>query len=191
MAKYFIHEGMEFKTIEVLPATVGSAASTNLQAVDLISVAKALGTSIISGADDDALKVTLVAIWETVKSNALQELNRDILRQTAALNGNATPGTAGDASEAATINYLSAQYILPPEFTNVLYALPDTTSSVSDRMNYALVKSLEIRHDNIIKHDSSTSAWEAWRRYSLAKASQADRNAAIGGYLVNPGTTTD
>ena len=177
MAKYFVYEGMQFKTI-----AVGSISS---QAVDLLSVITAIGTTIIA---DDA---TMRAIWTGSSGDAVQALNRDILNQTAVLNPDLTPGTAPDDSVTATINSLSTQYILPPGFTDVLYAIPDPATSEANRRNYALVKSLEIRHDNIRKHDTAAIAWQAWRRYVANIDFTRDNVTARSGYLVNPGTTSD
>lgn len=191
MAKYFVHGGMPFKTVEVTPASFGVMGNDNLDSVDMISVAKALGTDIIAGADDDALKATLVAVWNgSQTAGSIQDLNQDILDETAPLNQSATPGTGDDASEAATINYLSWQYILPPGFTDVLYTLPDYDSTnaaatLTNRREYALVKSLEVRHNNIRKHSSEAAAFEAWRRYIVATEASSDRSQAESGYLIN------
>lgn len=192
MAKYFVHQGMEFTTIEIEPSKVGSTGSINLQAVDLISVAKVLGTDIISGANDPALKTTLTAVWNTAKSNEIQELNRDILNRTAPLNAEAMPGDGADENRAATINILSAQYILPPGFADVLFELPDydatdpvPTTTIDTRRRRAIVKSLEIRHDRFIKFEELSDAWQAWRRYVEATDFNADQQAAIRGYLIS------
>lgn len=202
MAKYFVYEGLEFKTIDALPGTFGLSGNENLPAVDLISVGTALGTDIITATPD--IKTTISNLWNTEgkagitadpvppadRNDAIQELNRTVLRQRAALNGNAMPGAGDDQSVPATINNLSWQYILPPGFVDVLYSLPTSSTSGTDRREYALVKSLQIDHRNIIKKTSASAAWDAWRRVAVLTDLITDRESALANYYVNPSLVT-
>lgn len=202
MAKYFVHEGLEFQTIEVPPVTIGFSGNTNLQAITAESVIAALGTTIL--ADVDAYK----AVWNTEQApGTIRQLNQDIFRRKVRLIADTTPGTGSDATVTANINSLSAQYILPPGFTDVLHELPDyvvreqfgqipgesvgafntrLATARAARRNYALIKSLETRHDNIIKHDTANVAWESWRRYIEVTEASEDKSGAESGYLVKP-----
>lgn len=212
MAKYFVHEGLEFQTIEVRPVTIGFSGNTNLQAITAESVIAALAdgttTGIIPGADAAAQLLAYNAVWNTEQApGTIRQLNQDIFRRKVRLIADTTPGTGSDATVTANINSLSAQYILPPGFSDVLHELPDYVvreqfgqipgESVSafntrlatvrgTRRNYALIKSLEIRHDNIIKHDTANVAWEAWRRYVEVTEASEDKSGAESGYLVKP-----
>lgn len=189
MAKYFVAEGLEFQTVELLPVQLDSAAtgSTHVDACTLESVVTALGDTIVMGANIAAQITTIRGWWtETGITDTFQKLAREILNANAPL----VVGAIRGRGEATTNNFhqLAHQYILPPyvaEGISVLSSSSTSTTRTQER-NRIAVEALSVRHDNIIKHDSAAGAWEAWVAYYVAVAAQDDLTAANRGYLINP-----
>ena len=98
------------------------------------------------------------------------------------------PGFGVDSSIMGRYHRLSHQYILPVGLSDCIAAPPQTSSpatakSSTDRI---VLKSLEVRHDNIIKHATALQAWEAWVAYTITSDSESEKALARSGYLVTP-----
>ena len=194
MAKYFVHEGLQFETIEVAPASIGQSGNMPINAVTLQSVAEALGSSadntnpgVLAGADADARLSTLKGYWSTTGiTDQYLNLIKELLDERAEVFPNKISGVNTDSSVMADFHKLSASYILPIGISNAMANLPATTTDAgrTAARNRLVVKSLEVDHTNIIKHGTQAEAREAWVAYTLA-STDGEQQLARQGYLVN------
>lgn len=186
--KYFVHEGLQFQTIEV-PDRAYSSTGSNTQysdAVTLESVVAALGTGIVTGADTAAQIVTIRGWW--TGGSGLQEFSRESVDLNSPLLSVSTLTRDKDVNTGAgqNLHQTSSQYILPPNISLAISALPGAVGDAANARNQLIVRALEVKHDNIQKHAQPTNAWHAWRQYIAVEEFTQERAKAVTNYLINP-----
>ena len=194
MAKYFVHEGMQFQTISVSATRFNGPLNATYECVTLESIADALGTEVVAGADTTARSTALQAFFAEDPTPPLtdryQILARELVNQKASIDPDDTPGAGADSTTTAHIHGLSHQYILPPGLSDGMTVVPASNSDIGSSRDRISVKALEVRHDNIKKHETTTEAWDAWVAYIISNQSTAEQSLAEQGYLLNSGSTT-
>lgn len=190
MAKYFIHAGLQFQTISVLRNTFTPLLTdaTAIDAVILSSVSEALGADVLgdTGATDaDKMEnrlTALKAIWTATRTDRFWAFAQDTLKEEANLLSTTGIGEA----EASDLHRRSWQYILPVGFSNALTLLPGERDDAGNARDRISAKALEVRHDNIAKHATAGSAWDAWTTYEIAREAGEGLDLAKADYFINP-----
>lgn len=188
---YFVHDGIEFQTTRVASNNFGGPSTESVDALSLEAIISAIaptaGTSaLIPGASAAAQLTALEGYWEaTGVSDTYERLSRDLLNNVAPLISGTLPAVAPDTGQ-AKYHRLSHQYILPVGLSNARGALPSSQSpaNVAESVIRVFLKTLEVRHDHIRKHNDQDTAWEAWISYAIAGESDAEQTLARQGYLV-------
>ena len=201
MAKYFVHEGLEFETRSVPAVSLNpSATAGTVDAVTLDSVATAFGTAIIPAltvpSPNNTSAKYLIDFWKTTGrrtphspsniTDQYQQLVIEILQQQYPIRENIVGvgvDLIGSPPRTWDFHQQSTQYILPIGFSNAWKILPGNNDDARDRI---IVKSLEIDHVNIKKHDSITEARDAWEAYIITSNTDREQRLARAGYLNNP-----
>lgn len=190
MAKYFVHAGLQFQTVELLPAELNASGTMRVDAVTLESVRDNL-SELITGADDAAKMTTLRGWW--TEPGTLTDLFQRVSRQTLNDSGALVMGTLQGLGESTMNNFhrRSHEYILPPHLSEGITTIPlaDSDDTKTDSRLRILVESLQIRHTNIIKHNDAPAAWKAWNAYIVTEEASEEHALARQGYFVMPPMT--
>lgn len=179
MAKHFVYQGLEFQTVQVTATQLGGSGGELVDACTLESVVTALGTDVVADV------ATIRGWWtETGITDSFQRLAREVLNS----NGPLVTDPQRGQGESADSNFhrLASAYILPPQLANAIADVPASNADASRARTRLIVKSLSVRHDNIIKHSSSELAWQAWTAHFIAAATQIDNQLAKAGYFITP-----
>ena len=189
MAKKFVRDNYEYDTVSTRGDAVGRAATEILDCVTNDSIAKNLGMEVLSGADDDARTVTLVAGWgESGLTDVRQIAKRELLNLIAPIVTIVGRYVTPDSSSTASIHRDSYQTILPIGFSDGWVVMPTSDGNIANARDITSLKSLEVRHDNILKHSAATpslaaaQAWDAHTAYHTDPSNPEVRK----GYLINP-----
>ena len=192
--KYFVYAGLEFQTEEVALST----STGTVDAVTLESIVAALGDVIDPNTDppdaaaDAARRLTTVKGWwstdpaDTELDDRFQLLARQVLRSTANLAGTAGELQLDNPIRTRNFHLLAHIYILPPHLGNAIDVLSMGTDEQENTQIKLCVKALQVRHDNIIKHDDADDAWQAYIIEAMRETSLANSTRALQGYYVNP-----
>lgn len=186
----FVYNGLLFETITVQRRVFAAFGdTTEVEAVTLESVADALGTGVVTGADTAARLAELEKFWDqseaSPSTDTFQSFLREGLSQRVPLISGKT-AEHGNPGTMAQLHQLSWQWILPQGISSGINAIPDAAADAPDARNRILVASLEARHDNIRKHATATSAWAAYRSYEIAREAGDELSHTTSGYLLNP-----
>ena len=187
MAKYFVHAGLEFQTVSLLPTDLDGTGTVRVDACTLESVVSALGTGIVMGADVAAQITTIRGWWnEGTATDVFQRFAREILNANAPLIAGTVTGDQEPTP--SNVHRLAHEYILPPYIGNGITALAGSNAgamAMAER-NRIVVEAISVRHDNLRKFPSADEAWQAWTAYTVAHLAQEDVHLANTGYLINP-----
>ena len=187
MAKYFVHAGLQFETISVLPTDLDGVGTENVDACTLESVVTALGSDIVSGANPTIQMTTIRSWWSQISlSDTFLIASREILNANAPLIASAVTGQDPDSSLSRNFHKLSSEYILPTYLANAMVGIAISDGDASMERNRLVVRAISVRHDNIMKHDTEEEAWQAWTAYVVTQSARQDMMIAQQGYLINP-----
>ena len=183
-AKYFVHEGLQFQTIELPRRTFASQTGDDvLDAVTLDSVSSVLGADVV--ADLNAL----LAWWTEDRANdkVFLRLAKQLLTEKSDL----VSGSVYDEDDTAQntarrVHETSYQWVLPQGTSNCIGDLPESNTDLVAARNKVLVKSLEVQHNNIKKHRTADDAWDAWIAYEVADEASQEKSSAERGYFISP-----
>ena len=194
MAQYFVHEGLQFQVTKARADSFLGSSRDGVDAVRLEDVVTAVSptasaTAIIPGANAAAQLSTLIGWWQpSGTTDSYLTLQRELIDNVAEVLPPARPGFGPDAAITGMYHALSHQYILPVGLSDAIApppgsATPATAKTSADRV---VLKSLEVRHDNIKRHDTAQQAWEAWIAFTITKDSTDETTLARSGYLITP-----
>ena len=185
MAKYFVHQGLQFQTVSVLPTELGGTGNERVDACTLESVVLALGNTIVTGADAAAQMITIRGWWsETGITDIFQRLSREILNSNGALVARPVRGQ-GESTD-SNLHQLAHEYILPPYLANCISTLATNSGGAGGERARIVVEALGVRHDNVIKHSDADQAWQAWTAYIVSESGRDDTEITRRGYFINP-----
>ena len=191
--RYFVHEGMQFRTIDIAPTVLGFEGADNIAVTVLEDVVLNLTdtgafTPLLDGADQTVKMNTLTSYW-TTRQPGISEVRRDVMNARAPL---IEPlGTTADADDTsgtpATYNLHKEanRWILPQGFDHVIQT-PNAANMPVGGMRLTLVKAMIFDHTNIAKFTSDIDAWDAYNSYFLTLGLTDEIVAARSAYFVNP-----
>ena len=184
MAKHFVYAGLQFDTIELERRVfAGFTDITTVEAVTLDSVVTALGTGVVADL------AALIALWNESPTPPITDTFQRLARGQLNLANPLVSGTQTDREDGTTTGRVfqrSYQYILPPGLSNGMSVLSTSSGNADRERNRLLVKSLEVRHDNIRKYGDAGPAWDAWVEYVIASEAEQELTTAARGYFVTP-----
>ena len=193
MAKHFVYDGLPFQTKGVATDDRNELTGSGTDAIDLHSVVPVLGPGV---ADENAL----LAYWNLSPTPPLVDRYQIAIREI--LDENAPVVNVDEAGTSPPVQFnthkLGFSYILPPGLSDAIDLLPRpltfsgpqqarnlTNAITAGRLRF-LIKSLEVDHANIRKHDTEQEAWNAWGAYAISQGSARDTQRARANYLINP-----
>ena len=188
--QFFVHEGLQFETIDVRRSDYASlSGSDGIASVTIESVATVLGDHVLGPGVLTAHVAAMRSWWADTTVDRFLQISREIVQAKSNILGS----TKADINvPALTRNFheTSWQWILPVGLSNCIKPLSTSatspSTSVQDGRNILMVRALEIRHDNIRKYTSAADAWNAWIAYTITKETQEEQALANSGYLINP-----
>ena len=192
--RFFVHEGLQFETIDIMRSDFDSlSGSDGITAVTLESIATILGDDVLGPGTPAAQLAALRSWWADTTIDRFLQIAKEIVQKKSNVIG--SPKADVNVGVGLTRNFheTSYQWILPEGLSNCIKPLSTSATvpvtSVQDGRNVLMVKSLEIRHDNIRKYTSASDAWDAWIAYTITKETEEDEALANSGYLINPSSS--
>ena len=193
--KYFIHMGIQFRTIDVAPSLLGLGGTNNIGVTVLEDVVFGLTdtgafTPMLAGDSQTVKMNTLTSYW-TTRQGGIQEVRRDVMNSRAPLL-DPNPSDADDSRQTpATYNVHKEanNWILPKGFDQVI-AIPNAANMPVGGQLLTLVEGLIYNHSNLEKFDTTAEAWEAYNNWFITQGLEDEIASTRDDYFVNPNLET-
>ena len=195
--RYFIHEGMQFSTIDVNPSLLGFGGADNIAVTVLEDVVLNLTdtgafTPLLTGDSQTVKMNTLTSYW-TTRQPGISEVRRDVMNTRAPLIEplGSTPDADDTRGSPTTYNLHKEanRWILPQGFDHVI-ATPNSANAPVGGQLLTLVKAMIFDHTNIAKFATTIEAWDAYNSYFLTLGLTDEIVAARSAYFVDPDVAT-
>ena len=188
--RYFVHEGLEFNTLDIRRSDYSSlSGSDGIASVTIESIVTALGNHVLTSGGLTAQVAEIRSWWADTTTDRFLQISREIVQAKSDILGS-IKRDIDISSLTGNFHETSYQWILPVGLSNCIKSLSTSStqpvSSPQDGRNILMVRALEIRHDNIRKYTSQADAWNAWIAYTITKETQEEQALANSGYLINP-----
>lgn len=193
--KYFVHRGIQFRTIDIAPALLDLGGDDNIGVTVLEDVVFAMTdtgafTPLIEGSTQVIKMNTFTSYW-TTRQPGIKETRRDIMNTRAPLLS-PNPSDADDTrGSPATFNvHKEANEWILPQGLEYVIETPSATNHPVGGIRERLVEDFIFNHTNIAKFDTSIEAWEAFNNYFIMQELSDEITAAHATYFVDPEAET-
>ena len=194
--KWFVHRGLQFRTIDIAPALLGLGGADNIAVTVLEDVVLALTdtgafTPILTGDSQTVKMNTLTSYW-TTRQPGVKEIRRDLMNRRAPLL-NPNPSDADDTrGSPATFNVHKEAntWILPRGFEQVVET-PNAAAYPVGGIRERMIEDMVFDHTNLQKFDTVAEAWDAFNNYFITLGLMDEITDASAIYFVDPPSETN